>query len=141
MRPACGMVALVLASASQIALTAELLPRVFFQPADRAAIAAQRRLATESTGAAGMPAAAAVPALSPALEVAPVVASSASLRLEGISIARDGQAFAWFNGRRYNSGSLLGASRLQVTREGVRLNGADGRIRMLRVGETLGHAP
>jgi hypothetical protein len=108
------------------------LPRVFFTPAERAAISAQRfagrPFAAESATlvASGAPAPAAVTAVAPRAR-----------RIDGVTVGRDAQPVAWIGGERIADGSSWGEYRVRVERDGVRLIATDGSMRRLRVGMEL----
>lgn len=131
-RPYPLMVMLLL-PASIMAFSAQ--PRVFYSPAERAAITADRKkLSQELMAGTGQQAAAATPP-APASESAPVAAAPVASRLDGISLARDGKAYAWISGQRYLDGSSFGGRRLQVSANGIRLQGNPSRL--IRVGEAI----
>lgn len=120
------------------------LPRVFFTPAERAAISAQRSagrpFAVEpAVGvASGATVPAAVAADAPAAPVAP--APSAALRarrIDGVTVGRDTKPAAWIGGERIADGSSWGVYRVRVERDGVRLIAVDGSVQRLRVGMEL----
>jgi hypothetical protein len=138
MTRACqSLVAILVVGTMQVAPAAEPLPRVFFSPADRTAIIALRR-----QSAAGITATAPTSPTASGSATAEVKAPPpAALRLDGISIAPDGQTFAWVSGHRYRNGSMLGSARLLISRDGVRLTGTGNRDRLIRVGETLARVP
>ena len=125
------LVLLALAAAWQ-ASAAGSLPRIFFTPAERAAIVARR--------ATGMRQPDSPPVAPPARdgEAAAAAGSAArndrTLRVDGISVARGGRTFAWIDGERYASGARLGPWRLQVSVQGVTLTDASGNSRLVRVG-------
>jgi len=111
------------------ALAAAPLPRVFFAPAERAAITAMRRAGPESAATVAVTAAGG--------QAASGTAPLSAAKLDGISLARTGGRFAWIDGRRYPDGAAFGRWRLRVARYGVDLL-RGGRVeRRLRVGEAL----
>ncbi|MEO8313674.1 MAG: hypothetical protein ABI645_02670 [Pseudomonadota bacterium] len=112
-------------------------PRVFYSPTERPGITANRKkLLLESLAAADQPSPALIAAAAEHAEGAASSNSSAAhSRLDGISLARDGNAYAWIGGRRYDDGSSYGGRRLRVSREGIRLQ--DNQSRLIRVGEML----
>jgi hypothetical protein len=117
------------------------LPRVFFTPAERAAISAQRfagrPFAAEPGPAVAAGAAAPTAAdATPAGAAAPVPALRAR-RIDGVTVGRDAKPVAWIGGERIPDGSSWGAYRVRVERDGVRLVATDGSVRRLRVGMEL----
>ncbi len=105
-------------------------PRVFYAPSERAAITADRA----SLHATGTLAPLRTEPAAPDAGASRAVAAPVP-RLEGISLTRDGRAYAWIGGRRFENGSLYHGRRLQVTRDGVRTSAGAGRL--LRVGEAI----
>jgi hypothetical protein len=104
------------------------LPRIFFTPAERSAIA-RNRLHTAAPMASGH-------------SVDPEAFAEASrgdvLRLDGVSVTRTGTRFAWIGGRRHVEGDQLGIYKLRISTTGVSLVTRSGTRHFLRVGETLG---
>lgn len=116
------------------------LPRVFFTPAERAAISAQRfagrPFAAEPAPGVASSAAAPIAANSATVAAAPVPALRPR-RIDGVTVGRDAQPVAWIGGERIPDGSSWGAYRVRVERDGVRLIATDGSVRRLRVGMEL----
>ncbi len=119
------------------------LPRVFFTPAERAAITrdrlAGRPLASrEDVPAAKVATAAAAAAAtappSEASEVPARAAARAAARVEGITVGRDARPVVWIAGERIADGGTWRGYRVRVTRDGARLVAADGSERHVRVG-------
>lgn len=115
-----GVIALSLLGAASGVARAEPLPRVFFSPAERAAITAQRH--------SGRPFEAHPPS-------APV--TTRPRRIDGITIGRDARPVAWIGGERIVDGANWGQYRIRVERDGVRLVAGDGSVRRVRVGMEL----
>jgi hypothetical protein len=117
--------------------------RLFFTPAERARITADRRIlhaggllqadrtAPVMAGATGDAAANGATG-----ETASAVRVPAP-RIEGLSTTRDGRAFAWIGGRRYEDGALYLGRRLRISRDGVRFADADGQGLLRRVGDPV----
>lgn len=121
-------------------------PRLFYTPAERARVTAERAavLAAEAlTGASVHTLVAPAASENLASPAAAGLARSAIAgppRLEGVSLARDGRAHAWIGGRRYQDGDLFEGRRLRVMVNGVQLVGAAGPGRLLRVGDAMSGA-
>lgn len=134
------------------------LPRVFFSPAERAAITRDRlagRLLARSAepravperGTARTPGASEVTAASAAAASTDVAraptappaadaatASSRVARVEGVTVGRGGGRAVWIDGERIADGAHWRGFRVQVTDDGARLVAADGSVRRVRVG-------
>ena len=121
MRPA-GLAGLVLLAAGTATLARADQPRVFFAPEDRALVRTQRLQVAQH----GVHAAVA----------APVAADTPDLRNDAATAPR--RAAAWIGGRRYEDGARLAGYRLRVSRDGVRLFGANGEGPLLKVGQNVG---
>ena len=131
-----GLALLVLLAAGNAALALADQPRVFFAPEDRALVRTQRlQFAQHGTHAA---VAAPVAADAPDARSDAAAAPRRAAKLEGISVPRDGRAAAWIGGRRYEDGARLAGYRLRVSRDGVRLFGANGEGPLLKVGQNVG---
>lgn len=129
------MLMLAILAVPSLPVSADML---FHAPAERARITAERRamLAEDGTSTSGTDAAATA-----ASDTKPA-SLPAVIRLEGVSLPVQGQAYAWIGGRRYRDGDRIADLRLRVRRDGVQLIGAKGPGRVLRVGEAipaLGH--
>lgn len=144
----CALVASLLVACAAVA-SAEPLPRVFFSPAERTAITAQRHsgrpfeaqqpFAPPQRDAAA-PGATASPTETAAMAAAqppsaPVVARTR--RIDGITVGRDARPVAWIGGERIVDGANWGEYRIRVERDGVRLVAGDGSVRRVRVGMEL----
>jgi hypothetical protein len=111
--------------------------KLFFTPAERARVTAERAamlaIETEAGGAAAF-----TSAVAPAIPAA----AAGKPRLEGVSLPGSGRAHAWIGGRRYQDGELYHGQRVRVLRNGVQLVGAGANGRTYRVGEAMpGTAP
>jgi hypothetical protein len=118
-------------------------PRLFYTPAERARVTAERAdmLAREARAGAPLdttvvPADSEVPGTQAATEAAPDTIAG-PLRLQGVSLKDTGRAYAWIGGRRYQDGELIDGQRLRVQRNGVQLLGATGSGRSYRIGEVI----
>ena len=133
---------LILLGATHAATAGDVQPRVFFAPDERSQITAQRQqfLRHGVQGLEATPAATTAGKDGKAYDSAEAgqAAPHAPARLDGISLARDGRAAAWIGGRRYEDGAPLAGYRLRISREGVRLVGAQGEGRLLKVGQQVG---
>lgn len=104
---------------------ASLWPRVFYQPAERAHIEANRRAPDDASAAASEPAA---------------VASPLSYKLEGVAQGRNG-ATAWINGQMLRQGeSHAGGRTVHIGPDVVRLRLAGEPDIVLRPGQQAGEA-
>ena len=110
----------------------DLQPRVFFTPAERSHITAQRLQWAQHGVFASSPTAAADGA------EAAQAASRRPALLSGITLARDGRASAWIGGRRYEDGAAIAGYHLRIARDGIRLVGARGEGQLLKVGQNVG---
>lgn len=107
------------------------LPRIFFTPAERAAIVANRTNGvTQQDGAQLTP----PPRDATSAAGGSDARKAVTLRVDGISVAMGGRTYAWIDGERYASGARLGSWRLQVSVQGVTLWDASGNSRLVRVG-------
>jgi hypothetical protein len=127
-----GLAALALAATGGAGLAHAEQPRVFFAPEDRPQIRTERLQVAQH----GVHAVVLAPTASQAAADTPEVPRQAA-RLEGIALSRDGRAAAWIGGRRYEDGAHLAGLRLRVSRDGVRLVGADGEGPLLKVGQAV----
>jgi hypothetical protein len=125
------------------AIAAEL-PRVFFTPAERATISTHRAAGRPLGEPAAPPATSATAAGAPRSDAPAPVAVAAGTpslasrrRIDGITVGRAAQPVAWIGGQRVADGASWGEYRVRVERDGVRLIGADGSVRRLRVGMEL----
>ena len=117
-------------------LQAAELPRVFFTPAERAAITRDRlagRPVASRTDGRDATAAAAIAPSGEAGEV-PARAAPRAARVEGITIGRDARPVVWIAGERITDGGTWRGYRVRVTRDGARFVAADGSERHVRVG-------
>jgi hypothetical protein len=144
----CALAATLLVACAPVAW-AEPLPRVFFSPAERTAITAQRHSgrpfevpppSSPPQRDAAAPGATATPGGTAAMAAvqspsAPVVARAR--RIDGITVGRDARPVAWIGGERIVDGANWGAYRIRVERDGVRLVAGDGSVRRVRVGMEL----
>ena len=137
MRRPC-LALLVLLAAGNAARVCADQPRVFFAPEDRGQIRTQRLQFAQH----GTHAAVAAPVAADAADTRSdtPAAPRRAAKLEGISLPRDGRAAAWIGGRRYEDGARLAGHRLHVSRDGVRLLGANGEGPLLKVGQDVGGA-
>ncbi len=119
--------------------------RVFYSPAERAAIETTRRAqldagrsvnarlpaapTPDTTGEAGF--------APPTAGAAPGAAAGGHGRLEGVALASGAHAAAWIDGHRLVDGGRFGGYRLRVASNGVRLIARDGRERFVRVGDEV----
>lgn len=133
-----------LAAFTPVRAPADSLPRVFYTPAERAAITARRRAAVapgETTASASLAAVAdAAPVAAPS--GAPAGATdgatgSRTLRLEGVTRGEGARAAAWIGGQRIEDGGQWAGFRLHVAGNGVRLVAANGSARFVRVGAEI----
>jgi hypothetical protein len=115
-----GVIALSLLGAASGVARAEPLPRVFFSPAERAAITAQRH--------SGRPFEAQPPSAPETMR---------ARRIDGITVGGDARPVAWIGGERIVDGANWGQYRIRVERDGVRLVAGDGSVRRVRVGMEL----
>lgn len=117
------------------------LPRVFFTPAERAAISRDRLAGRskvrneesreERARGPSRVAVVAGPAGDPAGDPA---SGSRGARVEGVTIGRDRARAVWIGGERIADGARWRGYRVQVTDDGARLVAADGAVRRVRVG-------
>ncbi len=56
------------------------------------------------------------------------------VRIDGVTFGAAAPQAVWIAGERIADGGYWSGQRVQVLRDGVRLTGADGRVRRLRVG-------
>jgi hypothetical protein len=127
-----GVIALSLLGAASGVARAEPLPRVFFSPAERAAITAQRH--------SGRPFEAPQPAATAATAAAQPRSAPVTMRarrIDGITVGGDARPVAWIGGERIVDGANWGQYRIRVERDGVRLVAGDGSVRRVRVGMEL----
>lgn len=119
----------ILTQPCSLAISAE--PRLFYTPAERVRVTAERAtmLATESADGEARY----VDSIAPSAAAAP----AGPPLLEGVSLPGSGRAHAWIGGRRYQDGELYDGQRLRVLRNGVQLVGAGGPGRLYRVGEAV----
>jgi hypothetical protein len=139
------LLALALGCAAGVARPADASSaRVFYSPAERAAIEATRRAQFD----AGRNPTARPPARPPrdagdadsagaTTGADRPAASGGRGRLDGIAVASGAHAAAWIDGRRVVDGGRLGSFRLRVAGNGVRLIASDGRERFVRVGDEV----
>lgn len=153
-RASIAMLWAVLQATSTLAPAADL-PRVFFSPAERAAITRDRlagrsmaRAAEPGTGqrrgsevadaaatSDAAPAVAAGPAAVPAPAADEPAGSNARVaRVEGVTVGRGSARAVWIDGERIADGARWRGYRVQVTADGARLVAADGSVRSVRVG-------
>lgn len=136
----CALWVVSLALASDAALAT--LPRVFFSPAERASISAARIAgrplsAGPAADAAARPNTAAAVSLASPGASPPTGNGARARRIDGITVGRDAQRFAWIGGERIADGTRVGPYRVRVERDGVRLIAADGSTRRVAVGAEL----
>lgn len=117
------------------------LPRVFFTPAERAALRAERMGGHRAVGAAADPEAPPAVRGAPEVVAGPAVAMppgapepARPLRVEGVTLGRGAARAVWIGGERIRDGARWRGYRVQVTGEGARLVGADGSVRHVRIG-------
>jgi hypothetical protein len=115
------------------------LPRVFFTPAERAAITRDRLAGRPVASRTDERDATAAAAIAPSGETGEVPARAAprAARVEGITVGRDARPVAWIGGERIVDGANWGEYRIRVERDGVRLVAGDGSVRRVRVGMEL----
>lgn len=130
----CALWVVSLALASDTALAT--LPRVFFSPAERASISAAR-IAGRPLPAGPTADAAAAGSLASAGASPPTGHGGRARRIDGITVGRHAQRFAWIGGERIADGTRVGPYRIRVERDGVRLIAADGSTRRVAVGAEL----
>jgi hypothetical protein len=119
------------------AMSADVLPRVFFTPQERDGVVQQRGVVARTPAGAATPAPVAVVATADTPASSPAPAATPVLRLEGLSVSSSGTTFAWISGHRYANGERLAGHRLDISAQGLVLVDASGRSRPIRVGEAL----
>jgi hypothetical protein len=118
--------------------------RVFYSPAERAAIEATRRARWEAgrsptarLAGGSPPDAGNADSTRSTTSADGPAASGGRGRLDGVAVAAGTRAAAWIDGRRLVDGGRFGAYRLRVASNGVRLIASDGRERFVRVGDEV----
>jgi hypothetical protein len=119
------------------AATADPLPRLFFNPAERAEVVLLRSKARLAPGAAIASSDTAAVAAAETSPSKPVQVAPPILRLEGLSVSSSGATFAWIGGHRYANGARVAGHRLEISAQGVVMVDTTGRSRRIRVGEAL----